>query len=165
VRTSKHESSRQLPSCITSKRDQAGLDMSETFHRLSEAAAKAVGSSWSFLAAVAVVMAWALSGPAFGYSDTWQLLINTGTTVVTFLMVFLIQGSQNRDSKIIGLKLDELLRAVEGARTELLALDHMSDEELEDIKAQFKLLSEKASPLLSDDLFHIDRELKSRRLR
>jgi low affinity Fe/Cu permease len=139
------------------------MHMSEMFHCFSEAVAKVVGSSWSFLVAVGVVAIWAATGPMFNYSDTWQLLINTGTTVVTFLMVFIIQNSQNRDSKVIGLKLDELLRAVEGARTELVGLDHMSEQELEEVQAQFQQLSGKVGALLSDDIQHIGRELDSRR--
>ena len=137
--------------------------MRDLFHCFSEYVAKAVGSSWAFLLALGVVVVWAATGPMFGYSDTWQLLINTGTTVVTFLMVFIIQNSQNRDSRVTGLKLDELLRAVEGARTELVGLDHMSEEELEEVQKQFQQLSGKVGSLLSDDMRHIGRELESRR--
>jgi low affinity Fe/Cu permease len=133
------------------------------FHRFSEVVAKAVGSSWAFIIAVVVVAAWAVTGPMFHYSDTWQLLINTGTTVVTFLMVFVIQNSQNRDSCVVALKLDELLRAVEGARTELVGLDHMSDEELEQVQEQFKQLGGKVGSLLQDDIREIGRELQNRR--
>lgn len=137
--------------------------MGDAFHRFSVAAAAAVGSSWAFLLAVAVVVIWAVTGPLFDYSDTWQLLINTGTTVVTFLMVFIIQNSQNRDSRVVTLKLDELLRAVEGARTELMGLDHLSEEELEHVQKQFAELQSKAGSLLKDDIQHIGRELASRR--
>ena len=105
--------------------------MKELFRRIAERAAHAVGSYWAFLIALLTVVVWALTGPYFGYSDTWQLFINTGTTVITFLMVFLIQNTQNRESRIVALKLDELLRGVEGARTGLVELDHMSDEDLE----------------------------------
>ena len=104
--------------------------MGDWFRVIAERAAQAVGSSWAFLLAIVVVLAWAVTGPLFGYSDTWQLVINTGTTIVTFLMVFLIQNTQNRDSRALQLKLDELLRGVEGARTSFIDLDHMSDEEL-----------------------------------
>jgi low affinity Fe/Cu permease len=133
------------------------------FHRFSEVVATAVGSSWAFIIAVVVVAAWAVTGPMFHYSDTWQLLINTGTTVVTFLMVFVIQNSQNRDSCVVALKLDELLRAVEGARTELVGLDHMSDEELEQMQEQFRQLGGKVGSLLQDDIREIGRELQNRR--
>jgi len=137
--------------------------MSDLFHRFSERAARAVGSSWAFLSALAVILVWAVSGPAFHFSDTWQLLINTGTTVVTFLMVFLIQNSQYRDSRVISLKLDELLRAVEGARTELVGLDHMSEEELETVQAEFRRLAGKVGNLLDDDMTNIDIALRARR--
>ena len=137
--------------------------MGDHFHRFSERAARAVGSSWAFLSALGVIVVWAISGPAFHFSDTWQLLINTGTTVITFLMVFLIQNSQNRDSRVIGLKLDELLRAVEGARTELVGLDHMSEAELEEVQAEFKRLAGKVGHLLDDDLTNIGIALQSRR--
>jgi low affinity Fe/Cu permease len=87
-----------------------------------------------------VVVAWAVTGPAFNYSDTWQLVINTGTTIVTFLMVFLIQSTQNRDSKAIHLKLDELLRAITKARTGMVGLEHMSEEELKQVETEFASL-------------------------
>jgi low affinity Fe/Cu permease len=94
--------------------------------------ARAVGSPWAFVSAVAVVLAWAVSGPMFGFSDTWQLVINTGTTIVTFLMVFLIQNTQNRDAQAIHLKLDELVRALKGARQDIFVdLEEQSDKEIE----------------------------------
>ena len=105
--------------------------MKEIFRHLAEKAAHAVGSYWAFLIALLTIVVWAMTGPYFNYSDTWQLFINTGTTIVTFLMVFLIQNTQNRETRIVALKLDELLRGVEGARTGLVELDHMSDEDLE----------------------------------
>ena len=137
--------------------------MSELFRKMAEAAAIAVGSYWAFLVAIVTVVIWAATGPFFGYSDTWQLFINTGTTIVTFLMVFLIQNSQNRSSRLIELKLDELLRGVEGSRTGFVDLDHMSDEELENIKDEFGRLRDKYAPLVDDDLEHINRELRSRK--
>jgi low affinity Fe/Cu permease len=88
--------------------------------------------------AALIIVIWGASGPLFHYSDTWQLVINTGTTIVTFLMVFLIQNTQNRDAKAIHLKLDELLRGVKGARTQLVDLEALSDEELDDLQQQFK---------------------------
>ena len=95
---------------------------------------KAVGSPWAFVTAFAVVLAWAVSGPMFGFSDTWQLVINTGTTIVTFLMVFLIQNTQNRDAQAIHLKLDELVRAVKGARQDIFVdLEEKSDEEIDHV--------------------------------
>ncbi len=108
--------------------------MREVFRNLARNTANLVGSYWAFSLALLAVCVWAATGPYFNYSDAWQLVINTGTTIVTFLMVFLIQNAQNRDARIIELKLDELLRGVEGARTGFVKLDHMSDEELESIR-------------------------------
>lgn len=139
--------------------------MSEWFRTIAEQSARAVGSYWAFLVALLVVLVWAVTGPAFGYSDTWQLVINTGTTIVTFLMVFLIQNTQNRESRIVTLKLDELLRGVEGARTAFINLDHMSDEELENVQEEFERLREKFAPLVDDDLASIEREIAERRKR
>ena len=114
--------------------------MHKLFRKFAHRASEAVGSPWAFLLAVLIVAVWALSGPLFGYSDTWQLVINTGTTIVTFLMVFLIQNTQNRDAKAIHLKLDELLRGVEQARTGLVDLEDLSDEELDRLQLQFQEL-------------------------
>lgn len=136
--------------------------MSETFRVVAERAAQAVGSYWAFLVAVLVVAAWAVTGPVFNYSDTWQLIINTGTTIVTFLMVFLIQNTQNRETRIVTLKLDELLRGVEGARTSFVKLDHMSDDELKKVQREFERLREKYASLVDDDIAHVERELRSR---
>ena len=99
--------------------------------------ATATGSPWAFLIAAVTIIIWALLGPVFHYSDTWQLVINTATTIVTFLMVFLIQNTQNRDTKALHLKLDELLRGVSGARTSFVSLENMSDEELERLQKEF----------------------------
>lgn len=111
--------------------------MNVLFRRFSEQTSSLVGSSWVFVLAVVVVLIWAFSGPLFGFSNTWQLVINTGTTIVTFLMVFLIQNTQNRDSKAIHLKLDELLKGVRGARTGLVNLEHLSDKELDRLQEEF----------------------------
>src|SRR5438552_3330798 len=108
------------------------------FRRIASTSANAVGSKWAFIVATVVILAWAATGPIFHYSDTWQLVINTGTTIITFLMVFLIQNTQNRDAKAIHLKLDELIRGVKGARTNLVDLETLSDDELEKLHAQFK---------------------------
>jgi len=95
--------------------------MQQYFSRWASAVSAATGTSWAFMAAFLVVLVWAITGPIFAFSDTWQLVINTGTTIVTFLMVFLIQNTQNRDTRAMHLKLDELLRAVEGARETVFA--------------------------------------------
>jgi len=112
--------------------------MNELFRKFSQMTSQAVGSSWAFIMAVLIIVVWGVTGPLFHYSDTWQLVINTGTTIITFLMVFLIQNTQNRDAKAIHLKLDELLRGVEGARTHLVDLEALSDEELDRLQQQFK---------------------------
>jgi low affinity Fe/Cu permease len=101
------------------------------------------GSATVFLAAVAIVAVWGFTGPVFHYSDTWQLVINTGTTIVTFLMVFLIQNTQNRDSKAVQLKLDELIRATKGARNQYVVLEDLNDDDLAELNSQFKELSQK----------------------
>jgi low affinity Fe/Cu permease len=102
-----------------------------------------MGSPWAFFLAITLVVVWAVTRPMIGYSNKWQLLINTGTTILTFLMVFLIQSTQNRDAKAIHLKLDELIRAVEGARTRLVRLEDMTDDELADLQGQFPRLHER----------------------
>jgi low affinity Fe/Cu permease len=104
--------------------------MHERFRRLARRSSEIVGSAEMFLAACVAVIAWAVLGPRYGFSDTWQLVINTGTTIVTFLMVFIIQNAQNRDARAIQLKLDELIRAVKGARTGMVRLEEMTDQEL-----------------------------------
>ena len=103
--------------------------------------ANAAGSPWAFVVAVLSIAVWAVTGPIFRFSDTWQLVINTATTIVTFLMVFLIQNTQNRDTKALQLKLDELLRAVGPARTSLVNLESFSDEELERLQKEFERLN------------------------
>jgi low affinity Fe/Cu permease len=110
------------------------------FRLFARMAGEWLGSPMAFIFACLTVLVWAALGPVFRYSDTWQLWINTGTTVLTFLMVFLVQNTQNRDAKAIHLKLDELIRGVRGARTELVALEDMSDEELDRLERQFKEL-------------------------
>jgi low affinity Fe/Cu permease len=110
------------------------------FRRFAGATSRAVGAPWAFVTACLVVVAWAVSGPLFHFSDAWQLTINTGTTIVTFLMVFLIQHTQNRDAQVTQLKLDELIRAVARARNELVDMEELSDEELRRLKKEFERL-------------------------
>ena len=114
--------------------------MNEVFRKLAHAVSEIVGSAWAFIVAVAVIIAWAICGPFFHFSDTWQLVINTGTTIVTFLIVFLIQNSQNRDARALHLKLDELIRAVKNARTGMVHLETLSDSELVRFQKEFESL-------------------------
>jgi len=116
--------------------------VNEFFRKFAAKAAEAMGSSWSFLMATAIIVVWALTGPLFHFSDTWQLVINTGTTIITFLAVFLIQNTQNRDAKGIHLKLDELIKATSGARNDVIDLDILSDEQLKHLEQEYKRLCE-----------------------
>jgi low affinity Fe/Cu permease len=114
------------------------------FSRAAAATATSMGSPWAFLIACALVVAWAVSGPLFHFSDTWQLVINTGTTVATFLMVFLIQNTQNRDAKALHLKLDELLRAAREARDDLIDVEEATDAHLDELQEQYRALGKQA---------------------
>jgi low affinity Fe/Cu permease len=114
--------------------------MNEMFRKFANKISIAVGMPWAFLLAVLIIVVWAITGPIFKFSDTWQLVINTGTTIVTFLMVFLIQNTQNRDAKAIHLKLDELIRSIGSARNTLVDLEDLSDEELERLQKEFERL-------------------------
>lgn len=114
--------------------------MKDLFRRFSHKTSVVVGSPVAFFAAVAIILAWIITGPLFGFSDTWQLVINTGTTIVTFLMVFLIQNTQNRDAKAMHLKLDELIRSVRGARNSLVDLEDLTDEEIDQFSQEFQAL-------------------------
>jgi low affinity Fe/Cu permease len=114
------------------------------FGRFATGTAHAMGHPLGFLLAVLVIVGWAVTGPFFRFSDTWQLVINTGTTIVTFLMVFLIQNTQNRDSTALQLKLDELIRAIEGAHNSLLDLEELEERELERLRAVYEELARRA---------------------
>lgn len=114
------------------------------FTRFAKAASHAAGRPGAFVTAVLIIMLWALTGPIFHFSDTWQLVINTSTTIVTFLMVFLIQNTQNRDSEALQIKLDELIRAVENAHNALLDLEELDDDELDLVRADYLELAKKA---------------------
>lgn len=114
------------------------------FTRFASWTARNAGKPTAFAAAFGVIIVWAASGPIFGYSDTWQLVINTGTTIITFLMVFVIQNSQNREGAALQIKLDELIRALEGAENALLDLEELSDAELEEIRLEYEALAETA---------------------
>jgi low affinity Fe/Cu permease len=116
--------------------------MNDAFRKFAGKISTVAGSPWAFMIAILIIVAWVITGPIFHFSDTWQLVINTGTTIVTFLMVFLIQNTQNRDATAIHLKLDELIRAVKEARNSMVDLEDVSDEELEKLQRQFQKLRE-----------------------
>jgi low affinity Fe/Cu permease len=116
----------------------------DAFRVFARSSSNILGSAWAFVIAVLIIIIWGVTGPAFQFSNTWQLIINTGTTIVTFLMVFLIQNTQNRDAKAVHLKLDEIIRAVKGARNELVDLEELSDDELKKLEEQFHRLRKKA---------------------
>ena len=114
------------------------------FARFAKTTSRATGLPIAFMFAVGIVLAWAISGPLFGFSDTWQLVINTGTTIVTFLMVFLIQHTQNRDTEALQVKLDELIRATNGAHNALLDLEELEEDDLDRIRAAYEKLAKEA---------------------
>ena len=117
---------------------------SDAFRCFAQRSSTLLGSAWAFTAAVLAILVWIVTGPTFHFSDTWQLIINTATTIVTFLMVFLIQTTQNRDAKAMHLKMDEVIRALKGARTQLLDLEELSDQELKKLEEQFRRLRKEA---------------------
>lgn len=114
------------------------------FTRFAKAASHYTGKPITFISAVSIVLIWATTGPIFGFSDTWQLVINTGTTIITFLMVFLIQNTQNRDTEALQIKLDEIIRSIKGARNEVLELEELDEEELDEIRGEYLKLAQKA---------------------
>src|SRR6266705_2614694 len=116
----------------------------DAFRVFARRSSIALGSAWAFAGAVLVILVWLLTGPTFHFSNTWQLIINTATTIVTFLMVFLIQNTQNRDAKAVHLKLDEVIRALKGARNQLVDLENLSDEDLQKLEKQFQRLRKEA---------------------
>ena len=118
--------------------------VSDAFRVFARRSSIVLGSAWAFAGAVLVIAVWLITGPTFHFSDTWQLIINTATTIITFLMVFLIQNTQNRDAKAVHLKLDEMIRALKGARNQLVDLEDLSDEELKKLEEQFRRLRTKA---------------------
>jgi low affinity Fe/Cu permease len=115
------------------------LSLSDRFSRAAQWTAQQCGRAYTFVGAIVIIVAWAVSGPAFHYSDTWQLIINTGTTIITFLMVFLIQNTQNRDTTAIQLKLDELIRANENARDQMLRLEDLTENQIKRLKESFAI--------------------------
>ena len=125
--------------------------ISKWFDQLAQRTARHAGRASTFALALGIVVVWGACGPLFGFSDTWQLVINTGTTIITFLMVFLIQNTQNRDTEAIQLKLDELIRANETARNRLLRLDDLSEQEMDHIRRSFERLAKTSTPLAEED--------------
>lgn len=132
--------------------------MNDAFRKFAKTAADVVGSPWAFLAGLTITVTWACTGWLFGYSDTWQLVINTGTSIATFLVVFLIQSTQNRDAKVMQLKLDELIRAIQSARTQLVQMEGLSDEALDSLRQEFETHREQAV----GELERIERQRRSR---
>jgi low affinity Fe/Cu permease len=147
--------------------DKRGVGMSfkehteDLFASIAAKVAEATGSFWAFSIASLVIIVWALSGPVFHFSDTWQLVINTSTTIVTFLMVFVIQHAQNRDTRAMHLKLNELIAALEGASNRLIDVEDLTDEELRALTARYRHLSTTAELLLPGAKLTIDRERES----
>jgi len=130
------------------KRDEQERDffciVRDAFRCFAQRSSSILGSAWSFCGAVLIIVVWLVTGPTFHFSDTWQLIINTATTVITFLMVFLIQNTQNRDAKAMHLKLDELIRALKGARNQLVDLEELSDKDLKKLEEQFRRLRQQS---------------------
>jgi low affinity Fe/Cu permease len=124
------------------------MKLRSVFNLVAKKASYAAGTPWTFLGAVGIVLVWALTGPVFKFNDTWQLVINTGTTIITFLMVFLIQHSQNADTAAIQIKLDELIRVTAEANNELLDLEELDEERLEDIRRTYEHMAHAASKAL-----------------
>lgn len=118
--------------------------MNTFFRQFAQKTAEVTGSAWAFMVALGMIVLWLVTGPLFHFSDTWQLVINTSTTIITFLMVFLIQNAQNRESRAIHLKLDEMIRALEAARNKIIDLEEASDEELEELQQEFREVKKQA---------------------
>ncbi len=127
-----------------------GPHKNSLFTRFARTTANAAGRPITFIAAVSIIFGWAFLGPLFGFSDTWQLVINTGTTIVTFLMVFLIQNTQNRDTEALQIKLDELIRSSRNARNAMLDLEELDEKELERIRSEYLELADKARKRLDE---------------
>jgi low affinity Fe/Cu permease len=135
------------------------MSLNEGFRKFSVSAANALGSPWLFVINVLLIVMWLAAGPLYRFSDTWQLLVNTATTVFTYLAVFLIQNTQNRDAQAVHLKLDELISSVAGARNRLVDLEDLSDEELADLRDQFRRLRSRARHNKEDDVKAIHGDL------
>ena len=136
---------------VTGHKGEQGAPSTSSFGRFSRQVARATGQPAAFGAALVIVLLWAVVGPFFGFSDTWQLVINTGTTIITFLMVFLIQNTQNRDSEAMQIKLDELIRAIDHAQNALLNLEELEEKDLERIRANYVKLADQARNELQEE--------------
>jgi len=126
------------------RRPQAGAPRRSAFTRFSQKVASYAGKPATFVGAVAIIILWGISGPLFGFNDTWQLVINTSTTIITFLMVFVIQNSQNRDTAALQIKLDELISKLEGPRDILLDLEELDEADIEKVRAEFETIARRA---------------------
>jgi low affinity Fe/Cu permease len=134
------------------------MNKENLFEKFAKKISSIAGSPYSFLTAVVLVVVWAFKGPVFGYSDTWQLVINTSTTIITFLMVFVIQNTQNKDTTALHLKIDELIRASSDAQNDLMDLEEMNEEELVKIRKRYEGLAQEAHKLLSKEKPDADKE-------
>lgn len=141
------------------------MSLHNLFRRFARATSNGIGHPVAFAIAVITVLAWAISGPFFGFSETWQLVINTGTTIVTFLVVFMIQNTQNRDSRALHLKIDELIRVMDKARNELVDIEDKADEVLDQYQEEFKELEDirPSRGLAQDHFSRRDRSVRERR--
>lgn len=140
--------------------NKGNMSMNEAFRRFSVSSANALGSPWVFVVNVLLILLWLVSGPFAHFSDTWQLVVNTATTVFTYLAVFLIQNTQNRDAKAVHLKLDELISSIRGARNRLVDLQNLSDEELEELQDQFKRLQQRAKTNQEEDIRAVEGDME-----
>lgn len=144
-------------------------NMKNVFRIIASKISVWTGSAAAFLGSILIVIIWATTGPLFHYSDTWQLVINTGTTIITFLMVFLIQNTQNRDGKAVQLKLDELIRATKGARAQYVGLEDLIDDDLAELDREFKLLAQRPGTVRAINKLHekirAERDLRSEHAR
>jgi low affinity Fe/Cu permease len=122
---------------------QQKVSRQDSFHKLSVKISNKLGNAWAFFIAIFIILLWGLTGPIFNYSDTWQLIINTGTTIVTFLMVFVIQNTQNRDGRAMQLKLDELIKSSHSARSKFVDVEDLNDSELDELQEQFHAIHQK----------------------
>lgn len=130
---------------LVPSKNNVASEHKDRFGRFANSCSLYLGSRWAFAAAVGVIIVWAITGPVYHYSNTWQLIINTGTTIVTFLMVFLIQNTQNRDARAINLKLDELINSINAAQNEMIDIEHLSDAELDILTHRYEAIRKEAS--------------------